>query len=169
MRKLIVSSLAAGALALAAPAAHAQVGFGIGGGPTFPTGNLSNAVNAGFHGGVVVDLGIPLLPLGVRGDAMLHHMPGVGNAPNLRQFAATVNGRFSLLPLPLVSAFVIGGPGMYVGGFSGQDTTTDVGFNIGVGARVNLLVIRPFIDARYNRVLRDPGRGFIPVTVGIMF
>jgi hypothetical protein len=131
-------------------------------------------VNAGFHGGVVVDRGIPLLPFGVRADAMFQRMPGAGGGADFNQLFGTVNGRVGLLPIPLLSAYATAGAGLYSSSFAGAgaaagERTVDTGINAGVGARVNLIVVRPFIEARYHRVLTDPARGFIPISVGVFF
>jgi hypothetical protein len=174
MRTLRIAAFAGGMLAAVATAGHAQIGFGVAGGPTFPAGDLSNVVNAGFHGGVVAELGIPLFPLGVRADLMLQQMPGIAGNSDFRQLAGTVNGRFGLLPLPFVSAYVTAGAGLYGSSFQPATGTTDgwtrnAGINGGIGARLNLIVLRPFVEARYHRVMGDQARSFIPVTVGIFF
>lgn len=158
---------------VAAQPLHAQVGLGVAGGPSIPVGSLSDVVNTGLHGGIVLDVGLPLLPFGIRGDLMYHHMPGVADGTSFRQFAATANARFSLLPLPLVSAYITAGPGLYASDFAidGVDTewSTNAGVNAGVGARVNLLVVRPFLEARFHRVFGDGPWGFVPITLGIFF
>jgi len=182
MKRLIVAGFAAGVLVLAAPAAQAQVNLGVAGGLTFPTGNLSEFVDPGLHGGVVADIGIPLLPFGVRSDLMFQHLPGSGNRDDFQQLSGTVNGRFTLLPIPFVSLYLTGGIGLYGSRYDGDrsDTvgiatvrddswSTDFGLNGGVGARINLLVLRPFIEARYHSVMADETRAFIPVTVGVYF
>jgi hypothetical protein len=174
MRTVRTALLAIALVAATATAGHAQIGFGVAGGPSFPAGDLSNVVNAGFHAGVVAELGIPLFPLGVRADLMLQQMPGIGNNSDFRQLAGTVNGRFGLLPLPFVSAYVTAGAGLYGSSFQPSTGTTDgwtqnAGINGGLGARLNLFVLRPFVEARYHRVMGDQARSFIPVTFGIFF
>lgn len=177
MKKLIVAGITAGALIFAAPTADAQVNLGVAGGPTIPAGDLSDVVDPGFHGGVVADIGVPLLPFGVRGDLMFQHLPGAGDLDSFQQLSGTVNGRFSLLPVPLVSLYLTGGIGLYGSQYDGDRTDTvgddswsaDFGLNGGVGARLNLLVLRPFIEARYHSVMADETRAFIPVTIGVYF
>jgi hypothetical protein len=158
-----------------APAARAQAGFGVAGGPSFPMGDLKNLVNPGFHGGVVLELGIPLLPIGLRADGMFQQLPGAAGGQNFRQVAGTVNGRLGVLPIPFISAYVTAGAGIYASDFAGGQATagtswnSDVGINGGIGGRLNLLVIRPFIEARYHHVMTSPSRAFVPVTVGVFF
>jgi hypothetical protein len=161
-------------LSCAAGTAHAQLSFGVGGGPSTPVGSLADGVGAGWHGGVVADLGVPLLPFSLRGDVMFQDLPGTAGGNSYRQFAATLNGRLGLLPLPLVSAYVTAGPGLYASSFdpapgATNDRAVNSGINAGVGARVNLLVIRPFIEARFHRVFAEPARMFVPITVGVIF
>jgi hypothetical protein len=174
MRRTIFAAAAALCLALSAPAAHAQIELGIGGGASSPVGQLADVVGPGWHGGVVLDAGVPLLPLRLRADLMFQRLPGVEGGDSFDQFFGTVNGRLGLLPIPLLSAYVTAGAGMYSSSFAqapGADTgrSIDPGVNIGVGASVNLVVLRPFVEARYHRVLTDPGRGFVPVTFGVYF
>jgi hypothetical protein len=172
-----ISSVAIAALTLAmitAPAAQAQVNLGIAGGPVSPVGQLADVADAGFHGGVVVDLGIPLLPFGVRGDVMFQRLPGAGGGADFNQLFGTVNGRVGLIPIPLLSAYATAGAGLYSSSFAGDradDTgrSVDTGLNAGVGARVNLIFVRLFIEGRYHRVLAEPARAFIPITAGIFF
>jgi hypothetical protein len=175
MRHVFPVAIAALALAMTtAPAAQAQVNLGVAGGPVSPVGGLGDVVNAGFHGGVVIDLGIPVLPFGVRADAMYQRLPGTAGGDDFNQLFGTVNGRVGLIPIPLLSAYATAGAGLYSSSFAGDRTTdngrsVDTGINAGVGARINLVFVRPFIEARYHRVLAEPARAFIPITAGIFF
>jgi hypothetical protein len=137
-------------------------------------GRLGDVVNAGWHGGIVADLGLPLLPVSIRGDLMFQNLPDASGGDDFRQLSATVNGRLSPLPIPVVSPCVTAGLGLYGSSFdvdpqASDGWSTSVGINAGVGVRLNLLVVRPFIDARYHRVPADPARAFVPITVGVMF
>jgi hypothetical protein len=175
MRRASIATAAGLALALAtAPAAQAQVNLGVAGGRVSAVGQLGDVVNAGFHGGVVVDLGIPLLPFGLRADAMFQRMPGAGGGADFNQLFGTVNGRVGLLPIPLLSAYATAGAGLYSSSFAGDGAadggrSVDSGLNAGVGARINLIFVRPFIEARYHRVGTEPVRSFIPISVGVFF
>jgi hypothetical protein len=176
MKAILLAGCLAGALVVVPATADAQLRIGVGGGPTLPTGNLADAVDAGFHAGVVLDLGMPLLPFGVRADLVYQQLPGANGGDSFRQIAAIANGRVGLLPVPLLSAYITGGLGVYASDFSGDVTlpatngwSTDIGVNGGAGARVNLLVVRPFVEIRYHHVLTNPGRDFLPITFGIFF
>jgi hypothetical protein len=169
------AALAAAALLLIPFAVDAQVGTGIAGGPALPMGSLGDEVESGFHGGLVVDLAFPLSPVGVRGDLMYQRLPGSGNRDSYSHLSATVNGRFTLLPLPLLSGYATAGPGLYSSAYQAEAAAPDSGRNLdfglngGVGARLNALFLRGFVEVRYHHVLSDPARGFVPITAGIIF
>jgi hypothetical protein len=172
MRKLIAVAAAA-LLAHAAPAS-AQISLGVAGGPSTPAGGLSDVVNPGLHGGLVLDLGLPLIPIAVRGEVMVQRLPGAGERDAFDLVWAAANGRLDLLPLPLIGVYVTGGAGLYSSRFDpnplvSPERATDAGINIGVGGDLNLFLVRPFIEARYHRVLTSPGRGFVPITLGVYF
>jgi hypothetical protein len=160
-------------LALNQPA-EAQVSIGVAGGPSTPVGSLGDLVRPGLHAGVVLDVGLPLIPLGARGEAMFQRLPGGGGMDDFDQVWVTANGRFDVLPLPLLGAYVTGGVGLYSSTFNAQhgvtgDRVTSTGVNAGVGADINMLMVRPFIEVRYHRVLTDPARAFLPITFGVYF
>lgn len=172
MRITIAALAAVLALGGAVPA-HAQVSFGVAGGPVFPLGRFGDVVETGLHGGVIADIGLPLLPFSVRGDVMFQHLPGTAGGDSYQHVAGTLNAQLDLLPIPLVSTYITAGLGLYGSNYSRETTARDwaahTGINAGVGAQVNLLVLRPFIEARYHRVLADGGRSFLPITIGIFF
>lgn len=174
MRWLVIL-LSSSALIPSAAIVSAQPTFGVGGGPSLPMGSLSDAVDTGFHAIIVIDVGVRLLPLSLRGDAMFQQLPGGEGGETFRQVAGVFNARLSLVPLPLISFYMIGGLGLYGSSYDptpaadANGSTVNVGFNGGAGARLNLLVIRPLVEARYHRVLADPARGFVPITIGVQF
>jgi hypothetical protein len=157
---------------LAAPAhSEAQlVRFGIGAGPSAPLGDFGNVANTGVHAQGMVALRLPLLPVSLRGDVLYQRLPGAGRE-DFQQIAGVVNGFFSVLPLPLVDAYLTGGVGVYNNNFGGlAGSSTDAGANAGVGVRVNLLFLEPFAEVRYHHVLAGAGSPrTLPVTIGVMF
>lgn len=175
MRRLAFAAAAAATLLAVPQAARAQVGIGVAGGPVFPVGDMADGFGRGFHAGVVLDLALPLFPVGVRGEAMYQRLPAEGAAEDYDHLSVGVNGRLTLLPLPLVSGYVTAGAGLFRSDFPGSDpapadgSSTDVGLNGGVGARINALFVRGFVEVRYQRVISDPARSFVPITVGIVF
>jgi hypothetical protein len=172
MRRILAAAVAASLLTLSSDA-QAQVRIGVGAGPVTPLGDLADAVDTGLHGGLALELGLPLLPIGLRADAMVQRFSGRGDVGNLNEFYGTLNGRFDVLPVPLLSAYVTAGGGLYsskwdaAGGSS--ERQTDFGINAGVGGSIGLVVVRPFIEVRAHRVLGDNARTFVPVTIGVFF
>jgi hypothetical protein len=174
MKRIVIVAIAAASLGLLPDAAHAQLRLGVAGGPVTPVGSFGDAVSAGLHGGLVLEVGVPLFPVSLRADLMAQRFPGAGAAANLNEVFATANGRFGLLPIPLVSAYLTAGAGLYSSTYDpdpaiSASRTTDLGLNAGVGGSINLIVVRPFVEVRYHHVLADNARGFIPVTVGLYF
>jgi len=168
----VITMVAAGLmLASMAPAsASAQlVRFGVGGGPSIPTGSFGDLFQTGRHAQAILALRIPLVPVGVRADVGYHRFtsptPGVAD---LNQIAGTVNGLLTVVPLPVVSGYVTGGAGVYH--LSAGGSSTEVGVNGGVGVRANLWLIEPFAEVRYHHVFADGGTGrMMPITIGVMF
>ena len=79
MRRMVWSVVAAVILFVCAVPASAQLAsspmrFGLVGGGTFPVGNLSNVASLGWHAGALVDLGLPLVPLGFRVEGAWHQL-----------------------------------------------------------------------------------------------
>jgi hypothetical protein len=168
------SVVVAAILILAAAPASGQISLGVAAGPTTPLGSLAEMVNPGLHGGVVLNIGLPLIPIAARGELMFQRLPGAGGNRDFDQVWAAANGRLDLLPLPLLGAYVTGGPGLYSSSYDAEpqaatQRSTNAGINIGVGVELNLMLLRPFIEARYHRVLTDPARAFAPITAGIYF
>lgn len=169
---LLVATLA---LVMDARGAGAQVRLGVGGGPATPVGDFGDPLERGFHGEVLVDLGLPLVPLGLRGSLTYMRLPASDpEAEDYSHIAGTLNARFDLLPIPLVDAYVTAGVGLYSSDYADQlpgasdGRDTERGISVGVGASVNLVFVRPFAELRYHRVLDDPARSFVPLTVGVM-
>ena len=114
-----IASLAAAALLWMPSSAGAQLGIGIAGGPVVPIGDLGEQVDGGFHGGVVLDVALPLLPVGFRGDLFYQRLPGAGSQESYDHFSVTANARLTILPLPLLSGYVTAGAGRVAGRDSG--------------------------------------------------
>lgn len=172
----VCAGLAAALVLFAAPAA-AQLRpweISIAGGPSFPTGDLDDSAGAGYHVQGSIGFGIPLFPLGVRGDVLWQELPDdVGG--NFRQIGGIANATLGM-PLILIEPYVLAGIGVFSlnapdeahagHDHSGENETT-TGFNVGAGLEAGLLGLKGFVEARYL----DAGNGHktIPLTVGIRF
>lgn len=176
MRRLAFLSCLVFALFTAVPAQAQLPGISVGfaGGPTFPTGDLGEVADPGFHLQGVAELSLPLLPIGLRVNADFHQMSSpVGG--NSRQLFANLNGKVEVPLVPfLLSGYFTGGPGIYHSRFSGDvsgfgGSATNPGVNFGAGVQLGIILVDFFLEARYHHVLGDDGPSFVPLTFGIMF
>ena len=181
-------ALAALALGLAAPvAAHAQSPFKLGLtlGPTFPTGDLSDTQEWGYHvGGFIA--GRPMMsPLGLRAEVMYHSLTGKNVDTPLGSFdyddasllAGIVNVEVGMSGMGLTPYFV-GGVGYYSfdSGGENSDREGNFGLNGGLGINFGLAGFSAFAEARYHKIFVDedasgnsPNVALIPISFGVRF
>ena len=92
-----------------------------------------------------------------------------------RILTVTANVVFPLhLPASILEPYLIGGVGDYnvrrSPTASGSTSQSNIGFNVGAGVKLPLVVFSTFLEARYNRVNQNGGSmAFMPITVGVMF
>lgn len=173
-------------MSLAAPAvslvAQSPVSAGVGAGLAMPFGSMRDEFNPGWRALGTLDMGVPLLPVSLRLDAAYDRFgfksTTVGSAGSDPGARTIVSGSVSLAfgprnALPAISPYVIGGLGMNRTGCTDQDrcdTTTQLGWNAGVGMRLGVLSLQGFAEARLHWL---PGSAFdysyVPVTVGLLF
>jgi hypothetical protein len=181
MTKFVRSAFAVVAVALAfsATETQAQIGFSIGGGPTFATGDAGDGLDMGYHAVLSAAFSVPVLPVGLQADAMFTRF----NFSEVEGHQQILNGSLNVvlnIPTPGITPYFIGGVGFYNG--SGEvgdleiEGSTDVGVNAGAGVRLGLPGIGGvFAEARLHNVFGDDEAGesssfrFVPVTVGIRF
>jgi hypothetical protein len=172
MKRLLAgSALVVAALFATATALPAQVGIGIGGGPSTAASGLGD-FGTGWHAQGSLSIGLPLLPFGVRGDLLYQQLPHSGEGDDYRQIAGVANATLDVLPIPLmpVRPYLLGGLGLF--NHEGHPTGdgTDLGINVGAGVRVSLLGFGGFLEAKYQNVFADDGsHGIVPITLGITF
>ena len=188
MRRTVLGVVAAVlALTVSSTVVHAQnpMTFGIAAGATFPTGDLGEGANTGFHGLVTLGVTPALFPFGVRIDGMYHSLDVedfildgdtfTGNSVQI--LGLTANGVFSMPGMMVTSPYLIGGVGYYNTKAKSDDFDFDgesnFGLNIGIGAKFNLGGFGTFAEVRYHNIFDgedDIGNtSFIPLTFGIMF
>jgi opacity protein-like surface antigen len=171
--------IALAALTFGAMPAKAQFPhLGVMGGVSMPKGDAADAENMGYNGGLTLGFSAPMMPIGIRLDAGLHHFPGKDiNAggttftQSMNIWNGTVNATFGLpLPLP-VKPYAIAGLGYYgaimtVDGVPGNSSESKLGYNAGVGVSFS----RFFGELRYHH-MNTSGSAitFMPLTFGIMF
>ena len=188
---LFATSAALLCLTLTTPA-HAQAHFGISAGASIPESRFGESVSTGYNVNAMINVGVPLSPLGFRAEAGLNHFDFDGS--NTSGSVRMINGSANVIltPTTIIGAkpYLIGGLGMYnvrmtfggtatpLGGlFSGsapgsQSSDTRLGFNGGVGLTFGLGSVGTLLEARYVTVNGKNGSGslaFVPVTFGITF
>jgi hypothetical protein len=173
-----LTAIALAAVAFCAAPAMAQFPhMSIMGGVSFPKGDASQAENMGYNGGLGLGFSAPMIPIGIRVDAALHHFPGKDNnvgsglTASTNIWSGTVNATYGLpLPLP-VKPYAIAGLGYYgaittVDGVPGSSSEKKLGYNAGIGVSFT----RFFAEMRYHH-MNTSGSAvtFMPLTFGITF
>lgn len=167
--KSLKISVAAAALALVVTAgsADAQVSLSLAGGPSFPTGS-DNHLDMGYHAQIGAELGLPLLPFSVRVDGAFNRFSE--DHGNYDVLSGTAN---AILRIPLVglTPYLIGGLGMYAAEDKAHDEEreTNLGVNIGVGARLGLPGLGVFAEARVHNPFGDHQLRYVPLSIGLRF
>ena len=180
-RSFSVAALGCLALVSLSTASDAQlispkpVQFGIAAGAVIPSGDLSDGVNTGFNGTVLVGFRPAMIPLGIRLEGAYNQMGAKGGGGNVHIISVTGNLVYKF-PSETVSPYAIGGAGWCQTAISitGFGTVSDNHFcwNAGGGIEMQLSGFQTFIEARYNKVQVSNGNGtlaYIPITFGVMF
>ena len=185
MKTIVLAAATLLCLTVAAPA-QAQAHFGIAAGASIPESTFGELVNTGFNVTGMVNVTVPLSPLGFRGEVGFNRFDfasNVGNG-NVRMINGAAN--VILTPSSIMGAkpYLIGGIGAYnVKGTSGgggilgsvagsSSSDTRLGFNGGLGLTFGLGPVGTMLEARYVTVNGKNGSGstaFVPVTFGITF
>jgi len=170
------SSLALACLLMAfAQRAMAQlspVRLGIEGGVTAPVSSYGTDKDVGYHLGLLLDVRLPLSPVGFRFDGDFSQLKYSANSTRQQIWALTGD---ALLKLPTGTPlwpYAIGGVGFYNSRrdlLLGASSHTDPGWNLGGGLRFELSDITTFVEARYHRASGASGIRMVPVTIGLLF
>jgi opacity protein-like surface antigen len=119
-------------------------------------------------------------PLGLRLDAAYDRFAfsdrvqaAVGSG-NQTVGSATLNATYRLpMTNSPMSPYLISGLGAYRIACSlgpGCESTTKFGWNVGLGAKLFVVGVRSFAEARYHRTGRgDSNVHYFPITFGVMF
>jgi opacity protein-like surface antigen len=180
MKKIAFVTMIAAAAAFASPA-DAQVRpfqISIAGGPSFPTGHLSDEAGTGYNVQGSVGFGVRGLPFGLRADLLWQEFPLTGVDGHFRQIGGLLNATFAL-PLPFMQPYLLAGAGLInhsepetVHGGHRHDgsSSTDIGFNAGGGVQFPFAGMSGFVEAKYlNIVGGNEDARSIPVSIGIRF
>jgi hypothetical protein len=90
-------------------------------------------------------LTLPLIPLGLRADALL-----IGNKVDTDNLSYSVNA-VAVMQLPLVQPYGIAGRGRYV---LAPDAPKEFGWNYGAGVRVGVSRLGAFVEMRRHEPLK---------------
>ena len=151
-RLLVAATLVSVAPGRSARAQLLAAGVGVGSG--IGRHNGATASDSHAHGLGWVQLGLPLFPIAVRGDALV-----IGKGSGGGPLALTVSA-VGQLPLPIVTPYVTAGWGRY--GLGGDVQTR--GWSAGVGVRAKL----PLLPGLFGEVRRHQRLGRDLVTVGLV-
>lgn len=156
--------------------------FTLFGGVALPSGSTSDLVQTGYTVGGALDLKLPLMPVGFRGEALYSSfnakgLSSAGTNADATEFGANLNV-VMWVPLPtagLVRPYLTGGPSysrleLSPTGVPGTTTASRWGLNAGGGVQLSLGDLGVRFDARYRRISTDTDAfTYIPVTMGITF
>jgi hypothetical protein len=192
MTSRIALTAAAALLSLTlAPAAHAQAQmmphFGISAGASIPQSSFGDGVNTGYNVNGIVNVGIPLSPLGFRGEVGWNRFDLSGNTAsgNVRMVNGAVNVVLAPSTIMTAKPYFIAGLGVYNvkttgnsgggilgGGLTTSTADTRLGFNGGIGFAFGLGSVGTLLEARYVTVNSSNNSGslsFVPISFGITF
>jgi hypothetical protein len=168
LRKSLYGMLTASLLLVGAQSAEAQIHFNVNAGASMPMSETGDLFNAGLRVGAGLEFRAPLVPVGLRIDGAYDRL-GVklDGGPNLSIISGSANAVFSL---PLMPIYAVGGLGMYRSDAGDGATSTDIGFNGGLGLRLPLPMFAPFVEARFHQINGDGGNfRYVPIVAGIRF
>src|SRR6476646_11723532 len=152
--------------------------FGVSGGLSVPTGNLSDLTSSGYSIGVALGMHQALAPLAFRVEGSFTELPWndniINNNTKRRIFGIALDGMFNLgTPSSNGGLYLTGGAGYYGSNDSDNfgDTNRDwnFGLNGGAGYYLPLSGFSVVFEAKYTHIFSDPSQGFFPITVGVTF
>ena len=161
-------------------AQSSAVGFGVSGGLSVPTGDLGDAVDAGYSvAGHVFLKPASTKNLRFRGDVSYDAFDYKNFNASLRSLGFIGNAILDLSSSGGVKPYVLGGLGAFNGKTSTQlnsssavvsTSNTNVGIQVGGGLNFQLSGFSTFLEAKYVNVFTEnDSRGYIPITFGVRF
>ncbi len=177
------SKYVAAAAVMVAPAMlsaqSSAVGFGVSGGLSVPTGDLGDAVDAGYSiAGHVFLKPSSMKSLRFRGDVSYSGFGYKNIDASYRSLGFVGNAMLDLTSSGGVKPYVLGGLGAFNGKRSTQvgsaavvsTGSTDVGLQVGGGLNFQLSGFSTFLEAKYVNVFTENNStGYIPITFGVRF
>jgi opacity protein-like surface antigen len=172
-------------LALAAATANAQsmtpvakpVSFGVSGGLSVPTGDLSDGVNSGFNLSGLVEFQPPALPVSFRLDVQYQQFGAKEGDAKAKTIGGLANVLYHFPTKSLVRPYVTGGLGLVNYKISGDvcdefdcPSDTKFAYDLGAGIEFQLTGMSTFIEADWQSIQTEgSATRMIPIRVGIKF
>lgn len=151
--------------------AWAQPRVMFGGGFTNPQGDLRESADPGWHIDAGVQIGIPTLPVSLRGDGQLHRLASSNNDYRDTEFLSGAVSVVFTLPGVGLEPYLLAGLGSYR--FNGGLAVTegiqrsDTGYHGGFGVVTGQLGLGFFAEVRYVRIDQDGvAMSMTPLTLG---
>jgi opacity protein-like surface antigen len=166
-----------------------EIGFG--GGATVPLSHAKDAFKTGWHGTGILNLNIPMLPVGLSGSFSYHHFsleesPATGGLGGSGRILAGMANATIGLPIPgPIKPYITAGVGEFnikaEADSAGAESrsTTKFGIDGGAGLRISIpgTGIHAFIEGKVQNIYTDQGVNktvinnfktqIVPVTFGI--
>ena len=170
------SRLLVGLLVAFASSAAAQrpLTLSLGGGATFPLGRFADGASIGWHALASLGLSTHMQPIGLRLDAQHNRLTAKAAGPDQAITSATLNlsYRLPMTNSPL-SPYIIAGGGAYrfeCFGDTDCGSSSDIGWNAGLGTKFAAFRLKGFVEARWNAVNSEGGNvRFVPLTFALTF
>jgi hypothetical protein len=165
MRRLIPLTLLA--IFVAPVVASAQVRLMAGGGLSTPIGDFGDAAEAGWHLTGGMQLGVPAIPIALRGDGVYHSFGQASSAPSVDTLGGTLSLVFNLPGVGLVP-YILGGVGTYRTTAEGLDAVSDNGFHAAFGVNIGAIGFGGFGEVRFVNINQSVGDArFVTATLGL--
>jgi opacity protein-like surface antigen len=164
---LLILGFAMGAAAFPALSMDAAVNIPV------PTGDFADGNKTGIGGAFEAFAGLPMMPLKLGGRVAYNrfgHEVGDGNT-SIIEIQPSVRYEFGL-PMGVFSFFGQFGVGLYnwkskveIGNFSAEDSGTDFGISLGLGAKAMSFFAMPM----YNMIFDDNDTSYFSFNIGMNF
>lgn len=180
------------ALALVLPTRSAGAQLGLGAGVTVPSGDYGDAAKNGWVVSPFFEIKLPgpfglrLSGLWTRSDLDQGFVEDLPTPPSSDQVTGDVNligggldGTLNITAIPVVKPYIIGGIGWYrqsveqsVEGVGNEiadidESSTDVGYNIGLGLKIPVAFVNLFVEGRYYSMQTIREQNFAPIILGV--
>lgn len=188
MKRSLHGAVIVGALVMAASTVGAQsmspiskpVSFGIAGGASIPTGDLSHIVKTGYNISALVQFRGALWPVSLRVEGQWQQMDFKDNVPgSVKTIGGLANVLYYFPNKSLVKPYVTGGLGLVnfkqdLGSGCGlpdcSPSATKFAFDLGAGLEFRLTGMSTFVEADWQSIQTEgsAARTF-PIRVGLRF